>query len=252
MPLPLIQYWHSQNPPGYIADLLTGFRTHNPDRPQLVFNERTAERFIVERFGERHANAFRACAVPAMQADYFRYCAVHALGGIYVDVDFVCQRPLDPLLEADGQLFAQTNGYIYNGFFAFGTRGHPFLETALEIATSNVERRISESIALTTGQAIFSVLVQLNQGASLAVIRESVPPNWRAIVEQCWGDFSEAVARALDAQPAISDPFAGIHISTNAEMQTWVKWPESELPYRLGDLHWANWRKQGRTIFRNL
>src|SRR5262245_47838054 len=144
---PLVQYWHSESIPGYIEDLLATFRDHNPSMRHMVFNEGTATEFIARHYGERELRAFHACAVPAMQADYFRYCAVHVLGGTYVDVDFRCERPLDGLAEFDGmgQLFEREHGGIVNGIFIFTSPRHPVLSLALEIATANIEQRVSQN-----------------------------------------------------------------------------------------------------------
>lgn len=104
---PIIQYWDSGSPPEEVAELIETFREHNPDTPHLVFSESEAERFIAEHFGPREVEAFRACALPAMQADYLRYCAVFALGGIYADADCECHRALQPLVDRSegGHLF---------------------------------------------------------------------------------------------------------------------------------------------------
>ena len=105
-PVPIIGYWHVELAPRELEDLLAPSRQHNPERPHLIFDESGAEGLIEEHFSSRELDAFRACAVPAMQSDYFRYCAVHALGGEYMDVKFACTAPVDTLLEdAEGQLF---------------------------------------------------------------------------------------------------------------------------------------------------
>lgn len=238
----IIQYWHSEEIPSYIGERVETFREHNPDMRHLVFSERTAGELIAERFGERHAKAFRACAVPAMQADYFRYCGVHALGGVYADADFASARPLRPLLsDGEGQLFEQPSGPVLNGLFAFRAPGHPFLAMAVEVATTNIENQLSNSVALTTGPAIFSGLLQLHRSESLESLRESAGPRWRPIIESCWEPLVDAFSRALQDHGPVAKALQGVHVSTRAQMLTWVKRPETELPYKSADDYWANW-----------
>lgn len=95
--LPLVQYWHSPEIPKPIARLIDSFARRNPDLDHLVFDERSAEALIGEHFGSRQLNAFRSCAVPAMQSDYFRCCAALKLGGVYCDAYCQCIANMRPL-----------------------------------------------------------------------------------------------------------------------------------------------------------
>lgn len=51
--LPIIQYWHSPEPPRYIAELIRSFPERNPNRPHILFNASTASEFIAEHFTAR-------------------------------------------------------------------------------------------------------------------------------------------------------------------------------------------------------
>lgn len=240
---PIVQYWHDEDIPAQITPLLATFDEHNPDMPHLVFNERSATEFIAERYGARHAEAFQVCGVPAMQADYLRYCAVHSLGGIYADANFVTERALQPLLETEGYLFAQPPlGPVLNGFFAFRSPGHPLLEMAIEAATRNIETRISESVALTTGPVIFSGLIQLLRGGSPEDLREVAGQRIRPFLDSCWEALIDSLRDVINDRGRSEDVLEGVRISTRAEMQTWVWKP----PIRHKG-HWAHWKG---TIFR--
>jgi hypothetical protein len=250
----IIQYWDSEEIPDYIAELLASFGAANPGMRHLVFDRRSAEELIGERFGKRQAEAFHACAVPAMQADYFRYCAVHALGGVYADADFRCLAPLRELLGGtqSGTLFGRPElpprwrnprfewrerigpyRVVMNSFFAFPSPAHPLLELAIEIATANVEGRIAEDVALVTGPAIFTSLYLLRQTGSFdefaryaegGVLEASA----RLLCETV-GDF-ERVGRA----------FAGVSIPPETATHNWVGSPEVSLPYKDTGAHWMN------------
>jgi mannosyltransferase OCH1-like enzyme len=47
----------------------------------------------------RNRDLFDACGNTGYQADILRYELLEQCGGIYVDLDFECLRPLDPLVE---------------------------------------------------------------------------------------------------------------------------------------------------------
>lgn len=250
----IVQYWDSEDVPPEVAALLAGFAEMNPDLPHFVFSHRRAGELIAERFGRRHAEAFAACAVPAMQADYFRYCAVHALGGVYVDADFRCLAPLAGLLEGSrtGTLFGRPElpprwrtpafewrervgpyRVVMNSFFAFPTPGHPLLELAIEIATANIEARIAEDVALVTGPAIFTSLYLLRELGSFdaydAYAEGGALENAAGLLRETIGDY-ERVPRA----------FAGVELPAEIESRSWVGSPETPLPYKDTEDHWVN------------
>lgn len=251
---PIVQYWDTEEVPGYVAELLASFAELNPDTSHRLFSERTAEELIGDRIGNRAVEAFRACGVPAMQADYFRYCAVYVLGGVYVDADFRCVTPLGPLLTGppSGTLFGRPElpprwrvpelewrervgpyRVVMNSFFAFPAPGHPLLELAIEIATANVERRIGEDVALVTGPAIFTALYLLRELASfdafLAYAEGGAMERSARLVCETVGDH-ERVLRA----------FEGVDLAPEEESRVFVRSPESPLPYKDTDDHWVN------------
>jgi hypothetical protein len=249
---PLIQYWHDKELPDHVAETLASFREHNPNLEQLVFNETSAEEFILSTHGAREAAAFRACAVPAMQADYFRYCAVHALGGIYADANFRCLRNLEWLIEGPekGVFFGRQDpvprglATIYNwrhpvgpfrtvtnSMFSFRSRDHPLLELAVHAATSNIENRVAEGsvgVWVATGPGIFTSIYLLRELGSINAFidyaTDSVIEPSAALLCEMVGNYSR-IARMWD----------GVGICPLWQRETFgVKTQK-----RLGGAHWA-------------
>jgi Glycosyltransferase sugar-binding region containing DXD motif len=239
--LPIVQYWHEKVAPDYLEEMLTTFRERNPDRPHLVFSESTAEQLIEEHFGSREVEAFRACAVPAMQADYFRYCATFALGGVYCDADHRCIASLRPLIPTPGggHLFLRPSGAIINGLFAFGSPRHAFLELALEIATVNIERRRFDRVYFTTGPPIFTSMYWLRRLGSFDALFERA-----GRIE----GYMRAYCEVIENCARVSDAFEGVRVSPIAKRRAFIQSPEGPLPHKATDAHWTNC---GQEIFRN-
>jgi Glycosyltransferase sugar-binding region containing DXD motif len=238
--LPIVQYWHAEQPPDYIADLLQTFSDLNPDRRHRVFSAAEAEELIAERFTARELSAFRACAAPAMQADYFRYCAVLALGGIYSDADFRCVAALAPLIPAAGRgrLFRGPKGNVINGLFAFGSPGHPFLELALEVATANIERRLSDHVYFLTGPPIFMALTGLRRCGSFdALIAQTAGSKFER--------FVKAYCETIGDYGRVSHALEGIRVGATGEHDAFVAPPGIDLPYKSSDAHWTRARVGG-------
>lgn len=249
----ILQYWHSEEIPHEVAELIAGFRSLNPDLELRVFDERAAAELIARRFGERELEAFRACAVPAMQADYFRYCAVHALGGIYADADLRCVAPLRSLLAgpASGALFGRPElppawrtpafewrerigayRVVINSLFAFPEPGHPLLELVIEIATANIERRIEGGVWLVTGPAIFTSLYLLRELGSFAAFAAYVEGGALAPMPSLLHD-------AIGDCERVHDAFGGVSLRPMDEAYELIR-DAGELSYKTGEGHWVN------------
>ncbi len=263
--LPIVHYWDSGEPPGYLARGLASFRELNPEMEQALFSERTAAELIEEHFGPRQVAAFASCAVPTMQSDYFRYCAVYAAGGIYADVGFHCRAPLRSLLpDVGGRLFRR--GYLLSGFFLFGAPGHPLPRLVVDVATANIERRASELVQLVTGPWILSSLSLLLRLGRRPAFRQTVAERG---LDRLREPFSREAARlaptavARRAIPAMVEPlfeavgdyarvaeaFEAVRITPYAMARDWIAEPDSPLPYKEGERYWINWQRE-RSIFR--
>jgi GT2 family glycosyltransferase len=256
--LPIFQYWHSPEIPAEVADLTTTFRDQNPALRHVVLCEEQATEFIARRFTSREVDAFRACAVPAMQADYFRYCAALAAGGVCADADIRCQRPLRDLIASTdrGALFWRAGEEVVNAFFLFRSPGHPLLRLALDMATRSIEDRIVEDVWAVTGPWIFTALVGLHRFGSVdAMLREAAglkdvrPPVLRKVarlraMEPAWSHLLQGI----DAHERIAEAFDGVRmlpwreqLDPNFEHVTGLSFKEDEG-------HWARWQRKS-TIF---
>lgn len=243
--LPIIQYWHSAEIPAEVAELIATFRDLNPELRHLVFSESEAEKFIAENFTAREVAAFRSCAVPAMQADYFRNCGVLALGGIYSDADFLCRRPLRALIDTvnGGLLFENSHGHTLNGFFVFPAPGHPLLRLLLDVTTENIERRATAKVHEVTGPWVVSLLRALLRHGTIEAARRDASGR---MIER----LADSIIHAVGDYDRVAAAFEGVRISPLETAGAWIAKPESRLLYKEGALHWENWHREGREIFR--
>ena len=74
---------------------------------------------------------YRQASSPAMKADILRLEFVRRFGGVYIDVDFGCRRPIDPLLLDCDAFAVSVNQGAASAIF--GARPHhPFLEELID------------------------------------------------------------------------------------------------------------------------
>ena len=91
IPRVLIQFWDDAKAvPTDVQKCIDSwqpFDEYGFDR--LLFDDDSAEDFIVSNFNRRYLDAFERCKHPAMRSDYFRLCYIYKRGGFYVDADDV-------------------------------------------------------------------------------------------------------------------------------------------------------------------
>jgi mannosyltransferase OCH1-like enzyme len=235
----LTQFWDQRPIPEEIEVLMESYRAQNPDLQHRCFDRVQADDFIARHFSARHLNAFRSCAVPAMQADYLRYCAVLVDGGFYSDADSRCITPVATLLPpgADGVLVQRPNGIVINGFFGFRNPRHPLLGTVLEIATTAIETRaFGDDLWLTSGPGILTFLWVIS--ASTPEEREQLYVEDQPADERtkCIRLCRDIAMRELGAVDGI---FTNIHLCPFGDFQSVAQ--EIRASYKETPRHWVHW-----------
>lgn len=73
-------------------------RKFNPDFDIRVWNETEAHSFIEAKYPWFIAT-YEAYRYPIQRVDALKYFALYHFGGVYMDLDIACRRPLEPLLQ---------------------------------------------------------------------------------------------------------------------------------------------------------
>ena len=112
--------------PQEYEDYRESWRRHHPEwEMRLWTDESLPDDFVRPEAYERLRN-------PAERSDIIRLEVLYRFGGVYVDTDVECLRPIDPLLEDDVHFFAGyvAPGHVQNAVIA-AEAGHPVVEQAL-------------------------------------------------------------------------------------------------------------------------
>lgn len=254
--VPIFQYWHSREIPGYISELMQSFSRHNPEFSHRVFDQSAADRLIAAHFGARELACFRACAVRAMQADYFRYCALLSYGGIYADADSRCVGSLRGMFQAAGsaQIFRTGKSFVLDGvevevvtnhLLVFTQPRHPLLELVLSIATSQIERRVGDEPAdgqagLVPGKAIWHVT---SPGVWTALCQarrmESLDRFFALLANAGLEPLARTICETVGDEERLARAFEGVRITSFDDCEVEHQPGDVSLPYRETDAHWA-------------
>lgn len=155
---PLFQFWDKELPPEEVTDLMGSWK-QEPGFAYRRFSLTDADTLIAEHFDRQTLDAFRDCAVPAMQADFFRYAALYVFGGAYVDADTGSNGGFASMCdESDRGLLMNRRGNIANDVIFVRKPRDPLMLYAVRTATSNVVNRIANNVWRVTGPGILTHL----------------------------------------------------------------------------------------------
>jgi mannosyltransferase OCH1-like enzyme len=185
----IFQYWDS-SPPGEVAELMATWETAAKEGFEYrSFDDSAALAFIRDRFGDRVAQAYLCCGVPAMKADLFRYCALATSPGIYADADTGRVAPVMPLYKRLRRgLLMQRRNNVANDFMIATQPGDSLVREILRQAVENIEGKVANDVWRVTGPGIATRLLKQhgNQSAlfegyefwPVKTVRKYVQFNW--------------------------------------------------------------------------
>ncbi|KAI0771563.1 nucleotide-diphospho-sugar transferase [Trametes elegans] len=119
------QTWKSETLPAKWENVSQGCRDMMPDYEYKLWTDASAREFIAEHYSW-FLDAFDNYKYPIQRADAIRYFVLYHYGGIYIDLDIGCLRPLDPLL-VHPIILPKTIPVGVSNDLMFAEKGHPFM-----------------------------------------------------------------------------------------------------------------------------
>jgi mannosyltransferase OCH1-like enzyme len=218
VPRVLVQFWDDAK--AIPHDVKECIESWHPLEEQgferLLFDDRSAERFITNNFDSEYLVAFKRCAHPAMRSDYFRLCYMLLKGGFYADADDIfyggdieglirdqklklqplCYDTLTDSMVKSADFFTKHKdhpGWIYyvNNDPIIAPPGHPIIRMALERSTRILLADTADmtDIQSTTGPGnLTACLVEYAIGSSTIGENHSFSllPDWDKISVSRW------------------------------------------------------------------
>ncbi len=97
IPRILHQTWKTRDVPARFREYVASWLAHNPGWEHRVWSDDDNDEFIRTHY-PAFLPTFRAYRTGIERADAVRYFLLHKYGGLYVDLDFECLRPIEPVL----------------------------------------------------------------------------------------------------------------------------------------------------------
>ena len=166
VPMRIMQYWDKPVPPADVGRLIDGWKSRNKDFSHHVVDDHEARAFLLANFGQRTLTAYDHLTHVSSKSDVIRFAWTYLHGGIYVDADEVCERPVDALLHHETSLlltWSIGNPPCVDTWFIACTPGEEFMRASLMLSISHIEEAARQNLRLNawvlTGPGVLSMVL---------------------------------------------------------------------------------------------
>lgn len=128
----------------------------NNNFEHIIWDDNSIRELLINKFGQKYLKTYDSYTIFAQKADFARYAILYTYGGIYLDMDMICRKNLEPFLS--NTLFFTTDSfYIFSKRYLNGIIGvvpnHPVFKIIFEKA---FERKYqSNNVTYSTGTKLF-------------------------------------------------------------------------------------------------
>ncbi len=179
------QTWKDKKIPGeiYKKHWRESWRLKNPDWDYRFWTDRD-NRNLIKKHYRWFLEIYDKYPQDIQRADAARYFILFHYGGMYVDLDFECLKPFDPLLDRGdvilGSLFEKEGSHPENipNALMLARQGSDFMQKVIELLP---EKKDAKAVEYATGPAILAEAVKTYRGHDKLFICEKgafYPINW--------------------------------------------------------------------------
>ncbi|KAF5363921.1 hypothetical protein D9756_000471 [Leucocoprinus leucothites] len=123
------QTWKTDTLPPRWQNISQECRDMMPDYEYMLWTDAGSKEFIAKHY-PWFLETFEGYKYNIQRADAIRYFVLHHYGGIYIDLDIGCLRPMDPLLTYP-VILPKTIPVGVSNDLMISAKGHPFMEQTI-------------------------------------------------------------------------------------------------------------------------
>ena len=145
-----------------LAKSVASWRKHSPRFRYYFFTDAMCDAFMKEHYYGTIYDAYLKLPMAVMKADLWRYCVIYKYGGIYADVDTVCEQRPELLIKDGAQLCLAPEPdcpYFCQWVFA-APPGSPIMKAIIDLSVKRIhdqaEFKGQDLIHYLTGPALFT------------------------------------------------------------------------------------------------
>lgn len=141
--------------------------TKNPFWEYRYMSAEERKNFVLDKFGQEWLEIYNSCEKNIVRSNIWRFMVLYIYGGMYCDLDTVCNIPIDQWINDRYSLILciDDNKTDYAIFAFLSAPGHPALKEVLDqikINLSNNPKLDNDSVIELTGEAVWTNAVNNN------------------------------------------------------------------------------------------
>ena len=131
-----IQYVHSKP---HLLNAMNSWKKSVPEFEYHFFNDQECNEFMKTHFSGPIYDAYNKVPLSVMKADLWRYCVIYHYGGIYADIDTVCNIHPKHLLKGNSQLICvpENETHMCQWLFAAPPKS-PILKQVIDLSVDRI------------------------------------------------------------------------------------------------------------------
>jgi hypothetical protein len=134
-PIPKIifQTMYTRYLPSNMRNAIRSWIINNPEYRYEFFDDRRIHRFIQTFQDGKYYDFYLRITHGRVRSVFWKYCILYAYGGVYVDIDTVCRKPLSVMINSNCDFISgiDESGEIPNWYLSSPAK-HPILLLAIE------------------------------------------------------------------------------------------------------------------------
>jgi len=117
-PRNIFQTWKTENVPEQWKEGQQSVIQKNPNWKYTLLTDSDNDSIVKEYFPDFY-QTFKSFKYPIQKADAVRYCVLYLYGGIYLDLDYICNKSFDDikLTKEVGLIHSSTTNYSFTNSF---------------------------------------------------------------------------------------------------------------------------------------
>ena len=116
IPYTIIQTMKTNNVTYNMYNAVMSWINKNPEYDYIFFDDERCKQFLKDEYGEEYLHIFNMLGNGATKADFFRWCYLYKKGGIYLDIDMVCIKPLREYITDDLSFVSRKKSFQKNNY----------------------------------------------------------------------------------------------------------------------------------------
>lgn len=144
----------------YMTDAIASWKYHNPEYEYRYMDDKQAEEFVLNEYGQEMYDLFIKCPIGVMRADMWRYLIIYKYGGVYTDLDTICRIPIDKWLKDEDRVYIAMEHELHYCQWTFAAEaGHPLFKTIIDLMVERLktlDTNFEHFVHQSTGPGVFT------------------------------------------------------------------------------------------------